>query len=475
MLASFGTDIEKIEETVYKREEFPADEAKDFLGTKKIAIGGYGRQGRAHALNLKKQGFNVIVGQRPGSTWDKAVREGWEPKKNLFTLSEAAQEADIVSMLMKDGDQTKAWEEVKDHVDGKTLCYAHGFPIHFNNLTKIVPSKNTNVLLIAPKGAGDSVLENFLKGTGINVSVAVYQEPSIDGLKTALAYARGIGAGFAFPTTFMEEVVSDHLGERAVLLGGLWALAESAYDALKSEVSEEVAFIRSSEQLTQVLLPLIGRSGAKEIYAQARLAGQTDTVLKYQTAVREKTMPLMEELYQSCASGTEAQIALDVCGRSGATEELKTKLKKMDNTEMWLAGKRVREREGNRNYKSQINNWALAGAVLGLMESQYQTLSNHKHSVSECCNETIEETTESLNQFYQKNGMAYLLGVCSETAQVGADIWGPRFKERISPVFHRLGTNYGGTQIIDPHYTVTTPNMWHGMDQIRKLRPQLMV
>ncbi|MEA2003833.1 MAG: hypothetical protein U9O53_02635, partial [archaeon] len=265
-----------------------------------------------------------------------------------------------------------------------------------------------------------------------------------------------------------------HTGERAILIGELWALAESAYDSLRDKegLSPENSFIKSSEQLTQVILPSIGDSGAWGIYSQALGAGELQTVLTYQEAVREAVTPLMKKLYQSCKEGTEAKISLESNSQPDYREKLNAELDAIDASEMWTVGKEIRETIEGRAYGEKITNFALAGAVLGAMEAQYQVLIDNGYSPSEAANETVEETTESLNQFYQESGISHLLGVCSTTAQRGALDWGPRFKEAIAPIFIHLDKSYGkGSSCVMSNYTVTAPNMWDVMETVRYLRP----
>ena len=461
-------------EDITTRKEFPLERASETLKEDVISVLGYGSQGPGQAMNLRDNGFNVIVGQRKDSpTWQKAIDDGWIPGETLFSLEEAAKKGTIISYLLSDAAQPLIWPRIKKYVDGKTLYVSHGFPIHFSELTKIVPSPNTDVVMVAPKGAGLSVRRNFLNGSGINASYAVYQDASGQALEKAKSMGIGIGAGYLFPTTCEREVVSDHVGERAILLGELWALAESSYISLRNneKLSPEDAFVQSSEQLTQVILPSIGKNGAEDIYRQAQAKGELQTVLKYQEDIRNGVLPLMEDLYQSCASGKEAEIALESNIKQNYRDDLNKELSAIDNSEIWSIGKKIRDITDDRIYEGKIKNFALAGAVLGAMEAQYMVLIKHGHSPSEAANETIEEATESLNQFYQEKGVSNLLGVCSTTAQRGALDWGPKFKEVIASIFLDGKTSYGSAAAVPFNYTDTKPNMWDVMEKVRQLRP----
>ncbi len=476
MLLNFGGTEEKV---ITRGEEgFTLEGALSTLNRKTISVIGYGSQGPAQAQNLKDQlkgqEVSVIVGQREGGTYNDALADGWVPGETLFSPEEAAKRGNIIALLVSDAGAPEVWEKIRQHVDGKTLYISHGFPVHFSGLTGIVPSSATDVIMVAPKGAGLSVRGNFLDGSGINASYAVHQDASGHALETLLAMAMGIGAGYLFPTTCEKEVVSDHFGERNALLAHVWALAEASYESLaRAGLSREQTFIHTSEQLTQVILPSIGRSGAAEIYFQAMRAGELGKVLKYQDAVRESTASLMGSLYESCASGIEARIALEKNSQPGYRDGLNAELDAIDKSEMWTTGKQVRRMINDRTYGGKITNFALAGAVLGMIEAQYQLLINKGHSPSEAWNESCEELTQSLNQFYQAKGISHLLGVCSTTAKRGALDWGPKFKEIVLPILMaEYSRQYSGPGSVPVNYTATTPNIWDVALTGRLLRPE---
>ena len=476
-------DFGGIEETVITRDEFPLEKAQKVLKNEVIAVLGYGSQGPGQSLNLRDNGFNVIVGQRKldngkvSNSYQKALDDGWIPGETLFDINEAAKKATIIEFLLSDAGQKVAWPQLEKCIeDGNTLYFSHGFSLNFPQYTRVTPPANIDVVLVAPKGAGRSVRTNFLNGGGINSSFAVHQDYTGSALEKTLALGIGIGSGFLFETTVRNEVVSDLTGERAVLLGELWALAEASYDALRQQgYSPEDAFIQSSEQITQVILPLIGRSGSVEIYEQTISAKQYGSVSDHQRITREVTRPLMEQLYRSVVSGIETQRSLEANSRNGYRDQLNSELSVIDNSEMWLTGEKIRAGGGDRTYGLKITNFPLAGAVLGIMESQYQTFIDHGHKPSEAFNETVEEATQSLNQFYQLRGAAHLLRVCSTTAQRGSLDWGPVFKKFLSPIFRDLSL-YGKficsppDKLID--YTLTNPNMWVVGQEVRKLRPE---
>ncbi|OLS02649.1 ketol-acid reductoisomerase [Tissierella creatinophila] len=200
------------------------------INTKKVAIIGYGSQGHAHALNLKESGVNVTVGLYEGSkSWAKAEEAGLEVK----TAKDAAAWADVIMILINDEKQVKLYQEsIKENLTpGKYLAFAHGFNIHYG---QIVPPKDVNVFMIAPKGPGHTVRSQFEEGKGVPCLVTVYQDETGDTMDVALAYAAGLGGSRAgvLETTFKEETETDLFGEQAVLCGGVTELMKAGFEVL---------------------------------------------------------------------------------------------------------------------------------------------------------------------------------------------------------------------------------------------------
>ena len=166
-----------VDEQVVTREEFPLDKARETMKDETIAVIGYGVQGPGQSLNLRDNGFNVIVGQRKGGTWDKAVSDGWKPGETLFEIEEACRRAGVIQYLLSDAAQIALWPVVKGCLTaGKALYFSHGFAITYKEHTNIIPPADVDVILVAPKGSGTSLRRMFLQGRGLNSSFAVYQD-----------------------------------------------------------------------------------------------------------------------------------------------------------------------------------------------------------------------------------------------------------------------------------------------------------
>src|SRR5215469_14556762 len=200
------------------------------LKDKTLAVLGFGSQGHAHALNLKESGLNVIVGLYEGSPSIPVAKEkGFE----VVTTAEAVRRADVIFVSIPDTKQPGVYEKdiAPNLTPGKTLLFAHGFSIHFKT---IVPPKNVNVIMVAPKGPGHTVRRQYVEGKGVPSLIAIYQDPSKKSKQVALAWAKGIGATRAgvLQTTFKEETETDLFGEQTVLCGGASALVQAGFETL---------------------------------------------------------------------------------------------------------------------------------------------------------------------------------------------------------------------------------------------------
>lgn len=331
-------------ENVVTREEFPLSKAKKILEKETVAIIGYGVQGPAQALNLRDNGIKVIVGQRkPSESWDKAVKDGWIPGKNLFSIDKACEKGTIIAYLLSDAGQKQLWPTIKKYLTpGKSLYFSHGFSITYKNQTKVVPPRDVDVILIAPKGSGRSVRTNFLSGSGINSSFAVFQGATGKAKDRCIAMGIAIGSGFLFETTFKNEVYSDLTGERGVLVGALTGIMEAQYELLRKQGhSPSEAFNETVEELTQSLIKLVGDQGMDWMYANISTTAQRGA-LDWKGKFRKAVEPVFKELYERVAKGVETERVLKANSNKDYKKQLQKELDIIKNSEMWRAGKTVR-------------------------------------------------------------------------------------------------------------------------------------
>lgn len=339
-------DFGGVSEKVVLREEFPMEKAREVLKNEKIAIIGYGVQGPAQALNLKDNGFDVIIGQAPEfkEDWDKAVRDGFIPGETLFPVEEAAKKGTIIQYLVSDAAQRILWPKIKECLnEGDALYFSHGFSITYKEQTGVIPPDNIDVILVAPKGSGASVRTNFLAGNGINSSYAVFRDYTGRAEERTIALGIAIGSGYLFPTTFENEVYSDLTGERGVLMGALAGIIEAQYAVLrKNGHSPSEAFNETVEELTQSLIRLVDQNGMDWMYANCSATAQRGA-LDWRHKFREATLPVFNDLYESVKSGTETKRVLDSTSSVDYKKSLNAELKEMRESELWQAGAAVRK------------------------------------------------------------------------------------------------------------------------------------
>ncbi len=333
-----------VEENVATREEFPLAKAQDILKNETIAIIGYGVQGPGQALNLRDNGFNVIVGQRQNSkSWDKAVNDGFVPGETLFPIEEACKQGTIIQYLLSDAAQISQWETVKKHLTpGKALYFSHGFAVTYKERTGIVPPPGVDVILVAPKGSGTSLRRMFLEGKGLNSSYAIFQDATGKAYERVVALGIGIGSGYLFETDFKKEVYSDLTGERGTLMGAIQGIFEAQYNVLRQRGhSPSEAFNETVEELTQSLMPLVAENGMDWMYANCSTTAQRGA-LDWKNKFRDAVAPVFEELYDSVATGKEAQRSIDSNSQPDYRVKLEAELKELRDSEMWQTGKVVR-------------------------------------------------------------------------------------------------------------------------------------
>jgi ketol-acid reductoisomerase len=336
--------IGNVTETVVERADYPPEKIKQILRDETVAVLGYGVQGRGQSLNMKDNGVRVIIGLRDkGRGWDLAQQDGWEPGKTLFPLEEAAQRGTVIQYLLSDAGQKAQWPALKPHLTrGKALYFSHGFSIAYSEQTGVVPSKDIDVILVAPKGSGTTVRRLFLEGRGINASFAIHQDATGRARDRCLALGIAIGSGYLFETTFQKEVFSDLTGERGVLMGAIYGLWLAQYEVLREHGhSPSEAFNETVEEATQSLYPLIAENGMDWMYANCSATAQRGA-LDWFRKFRDASKPVFEQLYQAVANGSETRRVLDANSRPDYRQQLEKELKEVADSEMWQAGTVVR-------------------------------------------------------------------------------------------------------------------------------------
>jgi len=283
---------------------YDGDINENSLRNKKIAIVGYGSQGHAHAQNLRDNGYDVVVGLRKGKSWNRAESDGF----SVMTVAEASEIADVIVVLSPDEQQTKIYETSIEPAlnSGKALVFAHGFNIHFN---QIVPPKNVDVFMIAPKAPGHLLRRTFVEGAGVPSLIAVHQNASGEAKELALAYAKAIGSGRAgiLETTFQEETETDLFGEQAVLCGGLTALIKAGFETLtEAGYQPEVAYFECLHEM-KLIVDLIYEDGLAGMRYSVSDTAQWGDFVSGPRVIDEGTKERMREVLKDIRSGQFAK------------------------------------------------------------------------------------------------------------------------------------------------------------------------
>jgi ketol-acid reductoisomerase len=334
-----------LDENVVTREEFPLVKAQEVMKNEVIAVIGYGVQGPGQSLNLRDNGFNVIIGQRKGGkTWEKAIADGWVPGVTLFDIEEACERATIIQYLLSDAAQIEVWPRIKPYLTaGKALYFSHGFGITYKERTGIIPPADVDVILVAPKGSGTSLRRMFLQGRGLNSSYAIFQDATGRAWERVVALGIGVGSGYLFETTFKKEVYSDLTGERGTLMGAIQGLLQAQFEVLRENGhSPSEAFNETVEELTQSLMPLFAENGMDWMYANCSTTAQRGA-LDWMGPFHDATKPVFEKLYKEVASGNEAQRSIDTNSKPDYREGLEKELATLRESEMWRTGAVVRK------------------------------------------------------------------------------------------------------------------------------------
>jgi ketol-acid reductoisomerase len=294
---------------------------------------------------MRDNGIRVLVGQREKTpSWERALKDGWVPGVTLFSLEEASARGTVIEYLLSDAGQKEFWPKLKPHLtEGKTLFFSHGFSITYSQLTGVIPPQNIDVVMVAPKGSGLSVRRNFLEGSGINSSFAIFQDYTGRAEEKTLALGVAMGSGYLFETTFEQEVYSDLVGERGVLMGAIAGIMEAQYNELRRHGhSPSEAFNETVEEFTQSLIKLAAEKGMDWLYANCSTTAQRGA-LDWKGRFRDAVAPLFVELYSKVADGTEAKIVLEKNSQPDYREKLNAELAEMGNLEMWRVGTKVRQ------------------------------------------------------------------------------------------------------------------------------------
>lgn len=334
---------------------YDKDASLEKIRSKKVAVIGFGSQGHAHSLNLKDSGVDVVVGLRKeGVSWKKAEAAGLK----VQNVSEAVKGADIVMILVPDelqGDLYKA--EIGPNLKkGAYLAFAHGFNIHFGQIT---PDKSVNVFMAAPKGPGHLVRHEFTKGAGVPALVAVYQDPSGDTLQTALAYASAIGGGRAgvIETTFKDETETDLFGEQAVLCGGVSALIQAGFETLvEAGYPPEMAYFECLHEM-KLIVDLIYEGGISNMRYSISNTAQYGDLTRGPRVITDETKKEMKKILREIQTGEFARdwmlenkankpvfSALTRLGQEHQIEEVGGKLRDMMP---WLKKGKIVDKEKN--------------------------------------------------------------------------------------------------------------------------------
>ncbi len=336
-------NINGYKETIIERSDYPLEKCKKILKNETTAILGYGPQGRGQGLNMRDQGFGVILGLRKGRSWEKALQDGWVPGDNLFDIEDASKKASIIQFLLSDAGQISAWPIVKQNLDkGDALYFSHGFGVVFQEHTKIVPPEDIDVILVAPKGSGLTVRNHFLEGRGINASFAIHQDSTGNARERCISTAFAIGSGHLFETTFKNEVQSDLTGERCVLMGLLQGAFLAQYEVLRERGhSPSEAYNETIEEGLQSLYPLISEKGMDWMYSNCSTTAQRGA-LDWAPKFYKVLKPVIDKCYDRVLSGDEAKIAIESNSKPDYREKLEAELDSINNQEMWVAGKELR-------------------------------------------------------------------------------------------------------------------------------------
>ena len=283
---------------------YESDADLGLLKGKRIAVIGYGSQGRGQSLNLRDSGLDVVIGLRKGKSWDAAVKDGMK----VMTVGEAVKNSDIIQILLPDEHQGAVYrnEIFPNLSDKKVLMFSHGFNIHFG---QIVPPDTVDVIMVAPKGPGFMVRRQYEEGKGVPALIAIHQDPSGKAHEIALAYAKGIGATRAvvLETSFREETETDLFGEQAVLCGGCTSLVKAGFETLVDAGYEpEMAYLEVLHEL-KLIVDLIYEGGLTNMRRYISNTAQYGDLTRGPRVIGEESYVAMQEILEEIQSGKFAR------------------------------------------------------------------------------------------------------------------------------------------------------------------------
>jgi ketol-acid reductoisomerase len=368
---------------------------------------------------------------RKGSpSFQKAAEVGFTSDNGTAgEMLDVVSSSDLVLCLISDAAMTMEYENIQGAMkQGSTLGLSHGFLLgHMKNVgTKF--REDINVVAVCPKGMGPSVRRLYVQGkedngAGINSSYAVEQDVTGTALNIAHGWAIAIGSPYVFETTLEMEYRSDIFGERAILLGAVWGVAESMYAHFVGDLGTEKgeAFARSAMSITGPVSKAISQAGLDEVVHQLPNS-EIESFYSTLYATYQAALPLVSEIYNEVKTGREIASVVD---QTAALETFGWN--KVDGSTMWRTGETARKG----NLKVSIDP-KTAGAYVGIMMAQVDVLLKNGHGWSEICNESIIEATDSLNPYIAARGIDYMIDNCSTTARLGGRKWGPRFMQMVT-------------------------------------------
>ena len=335
---------------------YDKDANLDIVKGKTVAIIGYGSQGHAHANNLKESGFSVVVAEYPkgGDNWSKAEKAGF----NVMETAEAVKSAEIIMTLLPDEMQADIYRsQIEPNIkSGSYLGFAHGFNIHYN---QIVPADDVNIFMVAPKGPGHTVRNEYVQGGGVPCLIAVEQDPSGDTKEVALAYASGVGGGKAgiIETTFREETETDLFGEQAVLCGGTTALIQAGFEVLvEAGYAPEMAYFEVLHEL-KLIVDLLYEGGIANMRYSISNTAEYGDFSRGPRIITEDTKDEMRQILSEIQTGEFAREwiletkankpVLNALRRQGAEHQIEEVGEKLRGMMSWIGKNKLVDKSKN--------------------------------------------------------------------------------------------------------------------------------